>query len=48
MNSIPTEQMQELEREILNLGEYDKIEISLSKGRVQIIRKSTRKVQFHV
>lgn len=44
MSKIPQVQLEELERSILNMQEYDKIEITYKNGRVDITKKTSRKV----
>lgn len=48
MNRVPQSQLDNLEREITELGEFDRIEITNTKGRIQVIKKSTRKISFDV
>jgi len=44
MNRIQQIQLEELERSILTLGEYDKLEITNKGGRIEVIKKSTAKL----
>lgn len=48
MNRIPQVQLENLEKQILALDEYGKIEITNTKGKVQVIVRSTRKVAFEI
>lgn len=44
MNRIPQVQLEEIERKILKLGEYDKMEITNKEGKIKIVVKISQQV----